>query len=387
MKRILKSKTVSTGLAMFSMFFGAGNVAFPLAIGQYAQDKNIYAVMGLFISAILVPFTGLVAMILFDGNYKEFFGRIGKIPGFLVAIFILCLIGPFGATPRCIALSYSTIDMFLPGISIWLFSFISCLIILIFTIKPTRILDILGYLLTPFLLISLGIIVVKGLLMAPAAPVSTVPSLTIFFAGLQEGYHTMDLIGAFFFSYMVIFCLQEDLHPSMKQDYRLITKLAFKASAIGAFLLGIIYVGFSFVAALYSEQLEGVSKDLLLGTVALDILGPYAGVIACLAVALACLTTAIALVTVFAEFLYHDIFKQKIHYFFCLLLTLVTTFFMSTLNFTGIITLIGPVLLICYPALILLSVLNIMYKLFNFQPVKTPFYVVFVLSVLSYVYG
>src|SRR3984893_3016927 len=100
-----KSNTIATGLVMFTMFFGAGNVVFPLALGQYAQDKNFYAILGLLITAVGVPFLGLIAMTLFNGDYKSFFDRIGKIPGFIVAAVILGLIGPFGAIPRCVALS------------------------------------------------------------------------------------------------------------------------------------------------------------------------------------------------------------------------------------------------------------------------------------------
>ena len=158
----IKSNTLSTGLAMFSMFFGAGNVVFPLALGQIAQDSNFFAILGLLISAVCVPFLGLISMTLFDGNYQNFFERIGKVPGFLVMLCILGLIGPFGAIPRCIALSYSTLELYFPGMSLPLFSIASCLIIFAFTAKKNSI-GILGYVLTPLLLFSLLFIIVKGL--------------------------------------------------------------------------------------------------------------------------------------------------------------------------------------------------------------------------------
>jgi len=387
MKSLLKSKTFSTGLAMFAMFFGAGNVVFPLALGQYAQDKNFYAILGLSLSAIAVPFTGLIAMILFNGDYKAFFGRIGKVPGFIVALCIMCLIGPFGAIPRCIALSYSTMTMFTPPFPLPIFSVFSCLLVLLFTFRPSSILDILGLILTPFLLFSLGIIIIIGLMTSTPPDATAATNLTVFIKGLIEGYHTMDLLGAFFFSAVIISCLQKDLHPSAKEDYKNITIMSLKASAIGAFLLGLIYVGFSYVAAYNSEQLAGISTDLLLGTIALNVLGPYAGIVTSIAVALACLTTAIALASVFAEFLHLEIFKRKINYTSSLLITLVTTFFISTLNFTGIVNTLAPILAVCYPALILLSILNLAYKLYNFKPVKTPVFMMFIFSLFQYFYS
>lgn len=390
MKALLQSKTLTTGLAMFAMFFGAGNVVFPLDLGQYAQDKNFFAVLGLLFSAIAVPFTGLIAMILFNGDYTAFFGRMGRVPGFIVALFIMCIIGPFGAMPRCIALSYSTSMMFAPEIPLWLsgytlplFSALSCLLILAFTIKPNNILDLLGAVLTPFLLITLFIIIAVGLLSGGAVPHNPTSAATVMLMGLKEGYHTMDLLGAFFFSTVVTNCLKSDMHPTDKEDYKKMTILSLKASAIGAFLLGIIYIGFSYVAAIHSASLQGVSKDQLLGTIALNMLGPYAGIVTSVAVALACLTTAIALASVFADFIHNDISKGKISYRNCLLATIVATFFISILNFKVIVAILAPILGLLYPGLIVLSFLNLIYKIYNFQPLKVPVFAVFAFSLFN----
>lgn len=377
-----KSNTISTGLAMFSMFFGAGNVVFPLALGQQSQNNTIFAILGLLITAVLVPFMGLVSVTLFDGNYKHFFERIGKTPGFLVSLCIMALIGPLGALPRCIALSYSTLQLYFPDMSIFVFSLVSCLIIFTFTFKKNSILDVLGYVLTPVLLLSLGFIIVKGLIVSPKMPIADDAQLDAFFKGLKDGYQTMDLIGAFFFSSVVLSCLKTD--NIKEKDDRLIIKMTLKASMIGAFLLSLVYVGFSFVAAFHSESLGGIDQDKLIGTIAIHVLGPLAGVAACTAVALACLTTAIALAAVFAEFIHIDIAKNKIGYIPSLIGTLVVAYFVSTLNFMGIAKLLLPVLQICYPALITLSFLNILFKLYHFKPVKIPFFAAFTLSLIGY---
>lgn len=383
MNSVLKSKVVITGLAMFSMFFGAGNVVFPLLLGQAVQNQTFYAILGLSISAICVPFTGLIAMILFNGDYNAFFQRIGKIPGFILTIFIICLIGPFGAIPRCIALSYSSITMFTPPFPLYLFSLISCLIIFLFTIRPSSILDTLGKYLTPFLLFSLGIIIILGYFFSPEAPISTLSKVDAFTLGLLEGYNTMDLIGAFFFSTVVIICLENDLHPEEKNENKKVMSLAIKASLIGASLLGIIYIGFCYIASFNSLILSDITPDHILGTVAFNVLGSYAGIVTSVAVALACLTTAIALTSVFAEFLQKDILREKCSYPLALIATLVMTFGISMLNFTGIVKLLTPVLQIFYPALIVLSIMNILYKLYHFKPVKTPFFIVLLLSLVQ----
>lgn len=378
------SNTLATGLAMFSMFFGAGNVVFPLAIGQFAQDNNLFAILGLMLTAVGVPFMGLMTMTLFDGDYKVFFDRIGKVPGFLMAVFIMGLIGPFGAIPRCITLSYSTTKMFVPELSLIWFSLISCILILIFTIKQTKIVDILGYLLTPLLLGSLAFIIIKGILIAPPLKESQHSSLTTFLHGLNQGYQTMDLLAAFFFSSVVLVCLKKDVDTANPSNYKRIVNLTLKASFIGAFLLGIIYVGFSYVAAHNSESLQSIPHDELLGQIALNIMGPYAGLVALSSVALACLTTAIALAAVSADFIHQELTMQKVTYMPALLITLAITFVISTLDFNGIVRMLAPILQVCYPALIVLSVLNLLYKLYRFQPVKVPFFVTLALSLGAY---
>lgn len=369
---------------MFSMFFGAGNLVFPLALGQYAQDHNLYAVLGLLITAVGVPFLGLIAMTLYDGDYKKFFEKIGVVPGFLVTVIIMGLIGPFGAIPRCVAFSYSTIKLYLPGISLPMFSFLSCLVILAFTYKKNSIVDVLGKILTPILLVSLVIIIGKGIYSSPVSPIADHSDWKIFVHGLKEGYQTMDLIGAFFFSAVALACLRKDIDTSHAGNYKKLAIQSFKASAIGAFLLSIIYIGFSFVSAFHSEHLSGMPADELAGMIAMHVLGPYAGIVACLAVALACLTTAIALVVVFADFINQDISKGKVSYEMGLIITLVITFFVAIMNFTQIAAFLGPILQIAYPALIMLTVMNILNKLYGVEFIKLPVLIVFVVSLVNY---
>lgn len=379
-----QSNTIATGLALFSMFFGAGNVVFPLAIGQWAQDFNIYAILGLLITAVGVPILGVMTMTLYNGNYKHFFERIGTVPGFLLTIGIMGLIGPFGAIPRCIALSYSTINLSLPSLDPIVFSIVSCVVIYLFTFRKTTILDILGYVLTPFLLLSLTVIIVKGFISSPSAPISEHTELATFLHGFKSGYQTLDLIGAFFFSSVVLACLEKDVDPSDNKKYGRLIYLTLKAGCIAGFLLGFIYVGFSYVGAFNSHSIEGVPADQLIAVIANHVLGPYGGIVASIAVVLACLTTAIALCAVFAEFIHFDVAKGKVGYQTSLIITLILSFAISTLNFTKIAAFLLPILQICYPALIALTVLNLLHKLYHFQPVKVPVLIVFILSVIGF---
>lgn len=382
-KQFFKSQSLAIGLAMFSMFFGAGNIIYPLAVGQYAGDKNFYAMAGLILTAAIMPIAGVIAMILFDGNYRQFFGRLGKIPGFLLALAIISLLGPLGSTPRCIALSYTTLKNAFPDLMPVLFSAIACGIIFLFTIRKNHILTLLGWVLTPLLLGSLITIIIIGIMAVPDMQTVHQTNSSMFLHGLKEGYNTMDLLAAFFFSSTILNILRMSLkeNKSATGDY---INIALKASVVGAFLLAAIYVGFSYLAAFHGSHLASQGKDELLGAITMRIAGPYAGILVCMTIALACLTTAIALISAFTDFMQTEVFKEKISYELLLIASLLLTFFVSTFEFTAISAFLGPILQICYPGLIVLTFLNIAYCLKNVQPIKLPVFSTFAVSAYGY---
>ena len=153
-----------------------------------------------------------------------------------------------------------------------------------------------------------------------------------------------------------------------------------KASCVGAGLLALIYIGFAFVAALYGSELAHLSEERLLGGIGNIILGRFGGLVVCFSVALSCLTTAIALTVVCAEFLEKQL---KTGYVPSLFGVIAVTALVSFLEFGGIQALMTPVLIVCYPALLTLSLLNLFYKAFHFKPVKTPVTIVFILFLIK----
>ena len=286
---------------------------------------------------------------------------------------MLGLLGPLGVIPRSIALSYSTLQLYMPHVPLSIFSFFCCAFIFIFTLRRTKILELLGYILTPLKLSSLLFLIVWGFIYAPEVPVAPHTEISVFLKGFIDGYQTMDLIGAFFICSIVLDCLKKKLSDSgSNASYLSLASSTIKASCIGASLLAIIYFGFSFIAASHSLGLEGSKPEELVGKIAMIVLGTYGGIFVCFTVTIACMTTAIAMTSVFADFVHKEASKEKISYSAALLGTLVTAFIISTLNFTGIIKMLAPILSLCYPALIVLCLVNILHKLNGFQPVKVP---------------
>lgn len=350
----------AAGMAIFAMFFGAGNIIFPLALGQFALDKTPYALIGLLITAVVMPFAGLLTMFLYKGQINTFFGRIGKTPGFLLACFTIALLGPLGCAPRCIALAHSTLSMSFSGISLLVFSSLSCIIIFLCAYNKGSFLKLLGYALSPFKIVLLVSIIFIGFINLPemVSFTSHQSESSLFFHGVMEGYNTMDLIGSFFFAPVIIASL------SQKDNEQGVSKFILKACGIGAFLLATVYIGFCYLAYIYASELVGIPNDRLLGAIAIKVLGSWGGVLVSLTVAVTCLTTAIALLAAFSSFVQKEIFSNKVGYTSVLIGSLALTFAVTMLGFEGIAAFVGPVLQMSYPILIGLTAYNLIHYFF-----------------------
>lgn len=388
MKILSKYQTLITGFAIFSMFFGAGNVIYPLTSGRFAQGQFLWAIVGFLSTSVLISFLGLLAMALFEGDYKSFFSRIGRVPGFLVTIAIMGLVGPFGAMPRIITVSYGSIQTLIPGVSLMLFSATACFLIYFMTLKQGRMLDILGYILTPILLGSLGLIIFSGLLLSQSAQTNIECSAwDAMLKGLSDGSQTMDLLAAFCFSSIVFKIINEGGENSTDTQAKLTYKKTLKAGSVGVFLLAITYMGFITVAANHSNTLKDPQLNIeILNVLAKHVMGQGASLITSIAVSIACLTTAIALAATFSNYLYEEIFSKRISYPFLLGVCMLLTFLLSNLDFSAIVALLEPVLQLAYPALAVLSLLNIAHKLWGFEPVKVPVFLVFLSSCMWHYY-
>jgi LIVCS family branched-chain amino acid:cation transporter len=371
-----KSKILSTGLAMFSMFFGSGNLVFPLVVGQMSDGHFTIAAIGILLTGVFVPFLGILVMLLFNGNSNEFFGRLGKPAVFWFSLVALSLMGPFGVLARCITVAHGAFKLVLPDTGLWIFSALCCGVIFLLTVKKNKIVPLLGSILTPILLISLAAIAVFSL---NGAHIPTIDGAawSSFKNGIFQGYQTMDLLAAFFFSTFVINHLKDQ-----SKDQPHAFSIFIKSSLIGAALLSIVYVVLVILGAAYAPELASVPPQEMLAYVAKASLGSFAAPIVCCTMVLACITTAIVLASLFAEFLKKEIAKDKIGLPFALIITLAIAFVISTLEFSGIARILGPILDAIYPALIVMTVLGIFHKLWGWRSIKVPFAIAFLAKVL-----
>lgn len=378
----------STGLALFSMFFGAGNLIFPLLVGQTAGHQTPYAILGLGISAVVFPFLGLIAMMLYGGEILVFLNRIGKWPA-LILLFILQMSqGPMGAMPRLVTLMHASVKPYLPELSLFIFSLAACALVFLLTVRPQRIVALLGSILTPFLLATLGAIVFVGIFHAPAPEQVELSSSACFWHGLKMGYQTTDLIAALLFATIVMPHVAQGTDAlSPEERSHVIRKRMKGASLIASGLLMVSYIGLCWISAHYAPLLDkSVPPEGILHLIAVQILGSWGGLVASAAVFLACLTTAISLAAVFSSYLKLDLPFLKFGDKGALLFTLGLTAALANLGFSGIVRFWGPVLEVLYPALIVLCVFNIAHCLYRVKPIQAPVFFTFGLCVGGFLF-
>jgi LIVCS family branched-chain amino acid:cation transporter len=354
-----KSFALTTGFALFSMFFGSGNLVFPIAVGQVHANASLYAALGIILTGVLVPFLGVYGMSLFHGSTTRFFSSLGKHGPFWFSLLALSLMGPFGVMARCLTVAHGSIQLLLPEAGLVPTSLGLCAVIYACTSHKTRIVQLLGSYLTPVLLLSILGLTYMGLIHAPAQ-LSTDFSWSALKEGFLKGYQTMDLLAAFFFSKFIIQHL-DTLFPGEKHRLQK-QRTLFMASCLGAGLLAVVYLFMVLLGSIFSESLAAVPAEEMIGKIALMTLGQYAGPLLCVLVVLACLTTAIVLTSLFAHFVNEKIFHYKLGESNSLILTLLIGFLVSTLDFAGIAAFIGPILEFSYPALIVLTLVNIAHK-------------------------
>lgn len=360
---------LSTGFALFSMFFGSGNLVYPLMVGQESGGHYVMAAVGILLTGVLVPFLGVTAMMLYKGDTKSFFGTMGKPATFWFPLIALSLMGPFGVLARCITVAHGSFRLLFPDVGLIAFSIAACLLLFLITFNKNKIVPLLGSILTPFLLLSLGAISVLGLQQGEVPDLALATRWTALENGFFKGYQMMDLLAAFFFSIFIVKHLEAHNKDGLNSSN---LKTFLLATLVGGGLLSIIYISLVALGAIYAPFLTNVPPQEMLGVVAYQAMGPMSAPVVCAAVVLACLTTAVVLATLFSDFLKNEVTNNKLSTHVSMGITLLIAFAVSTLDFNGIASFIAPILEALYPALIVLTVLNICTKVWGFKERRWP---------------
>ena len=369
-KLTLRQKILVAG-TLFGMFFGAGNLIFPVHLGQMAGRNALPAIIGFIITAVGIPILGVAAIgITHSDGLQTLSGKVGKGYGIFFTCLLYLTIGPLFAIPRCATVSFTTGITPLLGadsperLYLLLFSAVFFAFVLFFSLRPGKITVWIGKIINPLFLFFFAVLMLAALL-APGAAVSAVEPVEAyrsdaFFPALIEGYGTMDAIAGLAFGIVVIDVIRR---MGVDNDDAIAEDVLSSGLLTGA-LMALIYV-VSIVVGAQSRGLFELSEN---GGIALtQIAGHYLGgvglFILAFTITFACLKTSIGLVTACAE-TFSKMTNGKISYRSWAILFTVFSFAVSNIGLSAIIEYSIPMLMLIYPPAIALILLAFLGKFF-----------------------
>ncbi len=363
------SKILPIGLMLFSFFFGAGNLIFPPILGQMAGDSITPATIGFCLSGVGLPVLGVFAMAVNHFRHPDEVGMpAGKM--FSRAVIVLCAlsIGPLFAIPRTCATSFSVgfLPLLSPDTEVWgllAYSVIYFLMTLWMVMKPSRILDVCGKLMAPLLLLLLVVLVVAVV----SSPMGAIGKVTDSYAaaplvkGVFEGYNTMDALCSLLFGAAVVAAIQ-DLGIQSESQLQKSTVLA---GIIAGIALTVIYAALSYVGAQSVSALGMVDNGaVLVQKVTYSYFGSFGAVIIAMTFFLACITTSVGLVTSISSY-FQSFMGEKFSYRKIAVAIIIFSTVVANFGLSNIIKYSIPMLVMLYPIIIVMILLNIFPSLFR----------------------
>ena len=364
-----KQKLLVAG-TLFGMFFGAGNLIFPVHLGQLAGSNVIPAMIGFIITAVGIPILGVAAIgITHSDGLQALANKVGTGYGYFFTCLLYLTIGPFFAIPRCATTSFTTgIEPMLggnTGIALLIFSAVFFGLVLFFSLRPAGITVWIGKIINPLFLAFLAILVITALCkpsttVAAVAPAEGYQSGALF-SGFVEGYGTMDAIAGLAFGIVVI-----DIIRSMgvEKDTAVARDVLSSGILTGA-LMALIYV----LTILMGTQSRGLFETSDNGGIALaqisgHYLGSFGSIVLALTITFACLKTSIGLVTSCSE-AFVRMFPKALSYKTWAIIFTLFSFVVSNFGLSKILDYSLPVLMFLYPPTITLILLALTGKFFG----------------------
>jgi branched-chain amino acid:cation transporter, LIVCS family len=362
----MEKRTLSVGLMLFALFFGAGNLIFPPALGQAAGEMVWQSMAGFFITGVGLPLLGVIALARTGGGLQSLTERVNPLFGSVFAIILYLAIGPFFGIPRTGTVAFEMAALpFLPEgmnlrLPLFLFTVLFFAITYWLALNPSKLVDRIGNILTPLLLLIIGSVLVKALItpvgkLGQSAPEYKSSPLV---KGFMDGYLTMDTLGALAFGIVVITAVKK---PDMSKEA--VTKMVVKAGVIAAVCLAGVYGILAYLGATSQGLGKSENGGQILTNVVFQLFGEPGNLLLGLAVALACLTTSVGLVTATGEFA-HKMFPKLSYKLVILGLSLFSAG-LANIGLSQLISVSVPVLTAIYPVAIVLIILSFFHEAFS----------------------
>ncbi|CAI3506941.1 branched-chain amino acid transport system II carrier protein [Enterococcus cecorum] len=362
------------GSMLFGLFFGAGNLIFPVHMGQEAGANVWPAIIGFLITGIGLPFLGIIAIgISGENGLFDLASRVHKGYGYFFTVALYLVIGPFFAMPRLAATSFEIgLTPFVAEnqktLFLAIFSILFFALSWWFSRNPSKLLDYVGKFLNPLFLVLLAILI----MMSFVKPMANIHDITVlgnyrnhaFFTGFQNGYNTLDVLASLAFGIIVVNTLKNK-GVTKKST---ITADTFKSGAVSVLLMGIIYSFLSLMGTMSMGKFDlSENGGIALAQIAHYYLGTGGSIILALIVVVACLKTTIGLTTAFSE-TFAELFPG-LSYSTLIAGVSIIPCIIANVGLTSIISYSTPVLMFLYPLAIILVLLGVSGPLFKNNPI------------------
>lgn len=354
-KKNIMADVAVIGLALFAMFFGAGNLIFPPYLGINAGSEWFLGFICFFIADVGLALVAILAMIKTgDVSMNGITGKLGRVPSVIINSLIVLCIGPFLAIPRTAATTFEmgVLPIF-PNFSSWAFGAIFFGLTLAFTIRPSSVIDVIGKYLTPILVLSLLALIVMGIV-NPIGPIVDTTGFNTVKEGILAGYQTMDVLASVVFIIIIISAAKDKGYTETKSTM----KVVIQSSVFAAGALMIIYGGLAYLGATTSGGgFEGLNQTGLVVAITQKLVGSYGVLMLGVIVFFACLTTAIGLVSSCASF-FEELTHGKASYKMVVIITVGFSYFVSNFGISTIISIAAPILTLLYPVVLVMIILT-----------------------------
>lgn len=359
----LSINSIIVGFALFSMFFGAGNIIFPPYVGLAAGPEWFKGFLCYYMADVGLALVAVFAMLRTESidKVESIMVRLGDIPAKTMMVVILICIGPLLAMPRTCATTFSMAVVPLAGTdALWvslLFTAVFFGLTLAFSIRESALVDLVGRYLTPLLVSGLLLMIVMGTV-TPIGPISETPKIdNIALMGINAGYQTLDVLAIIVFGLLIVNAMKARGYSTPRMKFISVGL----ASLIAGLFLFIIYGGLCYLGATISTMYpENVDKGILVMAISNRIFGSVGAGVLSILIALACLTTAIALAGSMGTF-FSTLTNGKLPYRAGVIIACLFSAVVANFGLNNIIALAAPILTIVYPgvlAVILLSLFD-----------------------------
>jgi len=342
------------GFALFSMFFGAGNLILPPFLGSQAGPDWLLVTIGFIITAVIIPILGILAYAKLQGTMLDFGKKVSPLFSF-VYCFLVYLISVILPAPRTASVTHEMAIAPFFGSSALITSTIYFIIVFVFVINRTKIINLIGKFFTPLIVIILLSIICIGLF---SSPNDVTPSLfkTPLINGILEGYQTFDAIGAVVVGGVIIISLKLTGNRSFEDNRNLIRK----SGIIAGSCLLIIYSGLILTSSLYNSTFSAEdTRTEILTSLSSQTLGDIGTAFLSILVALACFTTAVGIITGTADYV-KGLFKgSQLAYSITAILSCIVGIIVGQFDVHYIIDIALPALMFIYPITIVLILLHV----------------------------